>query len=58
MRTLRDCVTRIGARYHEEVAYQPGSRYWTFQWMELGLYAAAAAALAGLCFWLVRRRLT
>jgi hypothetical protein len=55
---LQDCVTKIGASYHEVVTYQPANRYWTFQWYETAIYLAAALALAGLCFWLIRRRTT
>jgi len=54
---LHDCVLKLGATYHEVVAYQPASRYWTFQWLELGIFLAVAAVLGGLCFWWVRRRL-
>jgi hypothetical protein len=53
---LRDCVAKIGATYHEVVTYQPGSRYWAFQWYELTIYLAAVGALAAFCFWWVRRR--
>ncbi|GAA2099431.1 transporter [Kitasatospora saccharophila] len=37
--------------------YQPADRYWTFQFAETGLYLAAAAALAALTSWGLRRRL-
>jgi hypothetical protein len=53
---LQDCVTKIGASYHEVVTYQPANRYWTFQWYETAVYFAAALALAGFCFWWIRRR--
>lgn len=55
---LFQCVTKVGTRYHEVAAYQPASRYWAFQWTELGLYVVAAAVLVGACFWLVRRRIS
>jgi hypothetical protein len=32
---------------HVRVTYQPGQRYWRFQWLESALFLAAAAALAG-----------
>jgi hypothetical protein len=54
--TLHDCVTKIGATYHELVTYQPANRYWTLQWGETAVYLAAALALAGFCFWCIRRR--
>ncbi len=54
---LQQCVTKLGATYHEVVAFQPASRYWPFQWLELGIYLAAALVLVGACIWWVRRRL-
>ncbi len=54
---LQNCVTKIGATYHEVVAYQPASRYWPFQWYELLIYLGVALVLAGACVWWVRRRL-
>jgi hypothetical protein len=38
------------------VTYQPANRYWTLQWGETAVYFAAALALAGFCFWWIRRR--
>jgi hypothetical protein len=54
--TLQSCIKTISAKYHEAVTYQPASRYWAFQWYELGIYLAAAAVLAGICIWSIRRR--
>jgi hypothetical protein len=36
--------------------YQPASRYWDFQWMEVGIFLGLALALAGFCFWWLGRR--
>jgi hypothetical protein len=36
--------------------YQPDSRYWTFQWIEVGWLVLVSVALLGLTFWLLRRR--
>lgn len=47
-----------GHDLHVEVSLQPADRYWTFQWYESAIFAALAAALAGLCFWRIRGRLT
>jgi ABC-type transport system involved in multi-copper enzyme maturation permease subunit len=48
------------ARMHLRVVatYQPASRYWAFQWYETAIYLLAALALAGFCWWWVRRRVT
>ena len=48
------------ARMHlrEVVVYQPASRYWAFQWYETAIYVVLALALAGFCWWWVRRRVT
>jgi hypothetical protein len=39
------------------VTYEPAGRYWTFQWLELSIFLAAALILAWICLWSVRRRL-
>jgi hypothetical protein len=52
---LDACVRKLSPTYHAVVSYQPASRYWTLQWLETGAYAAAAAALAVLCFFWIRR---
>jgi hypothetical protein len=54
---LESCVTKVGATYHASVTYQPAHQYWQLQWLELGIFVAAAVALGGLCAWWVRRRL-
>ena len=40
------------------VTYQPADRYWSFQWLELGIFLTVAILLAWACFWWVRRRLS
>ncbi|WP_033341093.1 ABC transporter permease subunit [Catenuloplanes japonicus] len=47
------CLQRLGLRL--TVSYQPGERYWTFQWLELAGFLTLAAASAGIAFWRVRR---
>lgn len=42
--------------YTHVTSYQPDSRYWTFQWVELGWLAILALALLAATFWLLRRR--
>lgn len=52
---MHDCVVRIGENYHEVVTYQPGDRYWTFQWWELAIFALFTAFLCGYAFYRLRR---
>ncbi|MFC1440525.1 hypothetical protein ABUW04_19910 [Streptacidiphilus sp. N1-10] len=49
------CVTKVAATYHGLTTYQPGSRYWEFQWYELTAFLCAALLLVALCLWLIRR---
>jgi hypothetical protein len=52
---MHDCVVRIGERHHEVVTYQPGGRYWTFQWWELALFLLLSALLCGYAWRRLRR---
>jgi ABC-type transport system involved in multi-copper enzyme maturation permease subunit len=56
---LRDCGSSDTAKVEACVAarnlhfiasYQPAGRYWTFQWLELGIFLLMAPLLAGLAF--------
>ncbi len=49
------CIQNHG--WHEFVTYQPGSRFWTFQAVETGIYVALAVGLLALTIWWVRRRI-
>ena len=49
-------IKRLG--YRQQVSYHPSSRFWAFQWYETGIYTALALALAGFCFWRLRRRVS
>ena len=53
---LPACIAKENV--HVEVTSQPASRYWSFQWYETAIFAAAGASLAGLCFWRIRGRLS
>ncbi len=55
---FQQCITTISTKYHQVVTYQPASRFWAFQTYETLLFVVASAALAGLCVWWVRRRLS
>jgi ABC-type transport system involved in multi-copper enzyme maturation permease subunit len=43
--------------YHVTTVYQPAGRYWTFQWLETGIFVGVAVVLVGLAYWWLRRRL-
>jgi len=48
------CLAAHGVRI--ALTYQPGGRFWDFQWLEAGAFVAIAVALAGFCFWRVARQ--
>jgi hypothetical protein len=50
------CLSKLGFRVVD--VYQPGSRYWLFQGIELTLFLVLSAALVGLAMWWVRRRVS
>jgi ABC-2 family transporter len=50
------CIEKMNL--HLDLEYQPGSRYWTFQWLELAVYLALAGLLAGFAFWRIPRGLS
>ncbi|MEU8235885.1 ABC transporter permease subunit [Actinoplanes sp. NPDC048967] len=43
---------------HSVLTYQPADRYWTFQWLEFGIYLLLALLLAGYAFWRIPRGLS
>ena len=53
---LVPCLHKFSATMHTAVTYQPGSRFWPFQWAEMGVFLAAALALCGLTYWWLRRQ--
>jgi hypothetical protein len=42
--------------YTQWTSYQPGSRFWPFQWIESGWLLALSVLLIAATVWLVRRR--
>jgi ABC-type transport system involved in multi-copper enzyme maturation permease subunit len=46
---LHDCVAKIGATYHQVVAYQPSSHYWPLQIFETVIFLTASLVLASVC---------
>ncbi len=49
---LGKCLSSHG--YHQVLTYQPDGRFWTFQWMEAGIFVLLAAALVAFTVWRVR----
>lgn len=55
--TFGDTAACLGALdLHIDVEYQPGRRYWTFQFVELALYLGGAVLLLLGGWWVIRRR--
>jgi hypothetical protein len=54
MSSTLTCLARLG--YRSFVTYQPGYRFWPFQFIETGIFVALAAGLIAVTFFLVRRR--
>ncbi|HEV2255978.1 MAG TPA: ABC transporter permease subunit [Streptosporangiaceae bacterium] len=52
--TLQQCLAQHG--YTQWTSYQPGSRFWPFQWIEGGWLLALSLLLIAATVWLVRRR--
>jgi len=53
------CFGALAAKHLKQlVTYQPANRYWTFQWLEFGIFLTVAVLLAWACFWFIRRRLS
>jgi ABC-type transport system involved in multi-copper enzyme maturation permease subunit len=53
------CQAAIGRLHLRQVIiYQPGSRYWAFQWSETAIFLALALLLTGFCIWWTSHRLT
>ena len=54
---IQACAAYL-ARFHlrELISYEPASRFWTFQWVETGIFLAVALGLAAACIWWLIRR--
>jgi hypothetical protein len=50
------CQAQAAKTFHLLVTYQPANRYWIFQWLEFGIFAALALLAAAGCYWWVTRR--
>ncbi len=51
---MNACMARAGYSFRN--VYQPANRYWTFQWIEFGIFAALAAVLVAVAVLVLRRR--
>lgn len=51
----RACLDQVANSYRLVVTYQPADRYWTFQWLETGIFLALTLAAAMGCYWWVTR---
>jgi len=51
---MNACLARSG--YHFRSVYQPANRYWTFQWIEAGIFVGISAVLVAVAVVLVLRR--
>ena len=54
--TFETCRARAAESFHLLVTYQPAGRYWTFQWLEAGVFVALALMAAAGCYWWVTKR--
>jgi hypothetical protein len=54
----RDQMSSCLGRFHYQLrtTYQPAGRYWTFQWIEFGIFAVLAAVLVVTALVVLRRR--
>jgi hypothetical protein len=50
---IQKCVEQLHLR--DVLTYQPSSRYWPFQGVELAIFVALALVCVAVCFWWVRR---
>jgi hypothetical protein len=48
-------VGHLSAVYHQTVAYIAPDKFWTMQWLEMGLFLGATLVLVGLALWLIQR---
>jgi ABC-type transport system involved in multi-copper enzyme maturation permease subunit len=50
------CRNQAARIFHVVVTYQPAGRYWTFQWIETGIFIALALLATIGCYWWVTKR--
>ncbi|MGD0064246.1 MAG: ABC transporter permease [Streptosporangiaceae bacterium] len=53
------CNAALGRLHLRQViVYQPGNRYWAFQWSETAIFLVFALLLTGFCIWWTSRQLS
>jgi len=56
---MQDCTGWLDTlNLRQDITYHPADHFWPLQWIEGGIFFAAALVLAGVCFWWVNRRIT
>jgi hypothetical protein len=54
-RGVNACMAQLDTHgYHQRLTYQPGSRFWPLQWLELALLLAVSALLTWFCYRRIR----
>jgi len=53
---FENCRQQAAHVFRVAVSYQPAGRYWTFQWLEAGIYTALALVAVAGCYWWITRR--
>jgi ABC-2 family transporter protein len=53
--SFQGCLNKLSTTFHTVVTYQPASRFWPFQWAEMGIFLVTALALCGLTYWWLQR---
>jgi hypothetical protein len=53
---FESCRAHAAQSFRLLVSYQPANRYWTFQWLETGIFVALGLLAAAGCYWWVTRR--
>ncbi|MDT7798756.1 MAG: hypothetical protein QOI78_2189 [Actinomycetota bacterium] len=54
-RGINACLSQLDTHgYHQRLTYQPGSRFWPLQWLELALLLAVSALLTWFCYRRIR----
>lgn len=55
--TPQQCNAWLASKHLQQlVTFQPGSRFWSFQWYETAIFLLVAVVLAGFCTWRITRR--